>query len=188
MKLENDLSAHHRKEKITLDRWISERISANSPRVDLYNFLKENGTYFKETFTTRPPEVPLPQKTTALHCHANSTHYLLTVSEERPELLDKIYFVSGLYGLRANNECVPKNMRYTIDHHSFLLYQNIVLDWTVLNHPLNYYDVDQYFGVVFSARTVIDAIDELVLSNQKNPTVPLMHLKNKEFCNFKNHL
>ena len=177
MTLDKDLSAYNYNEKIDLDRWISKRISENSPAVEMYTFLINNGTYFK--IPSEVPDILLPQKTMAYHCHSNCTHYLSTVKEEKPILLDKIHFVTGLYGCIANNACVPPEKRYFIDHHSFILYNGAVIDWTVLNHPPKYYDVDQYFGVMFSPKIVLDAIDELELRNLNGPMVPLMILKDK---------
>lgn len=105
------------------------------------------------------------------------------IQEERPDLLKDIHLVSGLYGLKANNGRVPKDQKYFIDHHSFILYKETVLDWTVLNYPPRFYDIDQYLGVVFPAATVLNAMDELVLENTKGPMVPLMVLKNKPHFN-----
>ena len=179
MNLEADLSAHTFKERINLREWVTGRISENSLAIDMYEFLENKGMYFKSTTPPAMQGILLPRKTMAFQCHTNSTHYLLTVQEERPDFLSELSFVSGLYGLKANNDCVPKDKRYFIDHHSFILHKNKVLDWTILNHPPKYYDVDQYFGIAFSPQIVLDAIDELVSENQKGPMVPLMVLKKK---------
>lgn len=179
MILDRDLSAHNRAERIDLHTWVSERISENSPAVDLYRFLVEKGTYFQYSYPPVLNGLILPCDTAPLQCHTNSTHYLCTVQEKQQYLLDDLYLVSGLYAMKANNDCVPQDQRYFIDHHSFIYYKGVVVDWTVLNHPPKYYDIDQYFGVAFPARTVLDAMDELVLENKRVPTVPLMVLKNK---------
>lgn len=179
MAINIDLSAHNLYERIELHNWVSGMVSQDSSKADIYSFLNEQGIYFSWSY---PPElhgIPLPYKTIPFGCHTNSTHYLCTIQNEKPELLEDLYFVSGVYGLKANNSCVPRDKRYFIDHHSFILHKGVVIDWTVLNHPPKYYDVDQYFGVAFPAMTVLEVMDELVLENRKGPMVPLMVLKNK---------
>jgi len=182
MTLNDELSARFLSQRIELVDWVSERVSKCSPAIDMYRFLMEHGKSFKYVYPPVLLGIPLPYKTIPLQCHTNSTHYLWTIQEERPDLLDDLYFVTGLYGLKAKNDLVPIDQKYFVDHHSFILHKNMVIDWTVLNHPPRYYDVDQYFGVVFSALTVLDAINELVAENLKGPMVPLMVLKDKPYA------
>jgi hypothetical protein len=172
------VGGEERTEAIPLHEWCSLVSVSDAYTRYYYDFLVEQGKYHREIYQVHPELLERPLQVDPKECHNNTIFYAEQLHKNQPQVLEKVRFVSGLFSMKASKEGVPHGKEYFIGHHSFLIYDGIVVDSTVLAFPPVYYSVDQYFGVSFSIPDVIEKYKTLQKRGVNLTTgLPLEHLR-----------
>ncbi len=171
-------------QKIPLHEWViqQQRTEPNKAMLAVYNLLNKHGRYFpnKVADPITLELLPSPIRIENRKCHSNSVLYACTLNEDYPKFSSDFKFVSGIYGLKAIVNEVPKDKRYNICHHSFLIYKDLIVDWTKIYYPPIGYKVDQYFGIAYSIPVVTETM-EVVIDANADMLIPLIPLLKKPF-------
>lgn len=179
-KLYNDsgmLLGEERHGSIPLKEWIENAFISQAKPTTIFKFLSESGRFFTKILDTHPNGVILPNRIQAYQCHANNILYGAMLTEMQPKVLDDFAFVSGFYGMSATDDRVPKDKKYFISNHSFMTYKGAVLDFTSLQHPPVAYKPDQYFGIAFDIKVMVNAFDALFKEdNNIIPKTPVLEV------------
>ena len=129
--------------------------------------LVAHGTNFSlEKWNDYPPDIPRAQRTRRRGCHLNNLFYAVQLMNYFKGDSSAFAFVTGVYGFAAKTDIPLDEARYLIGSHTFLVYENKILDCTELNHPSEHYFNDQYFGIAYNPRIAIRTVKKLCFSGE----------------------
>ena len=132
-----------------------------------------------DILTQHPNLLPWPNKTPAPYeCHRNSLEYAGQLMKSLKGDDSKLKFFAGMYRITAINDLIPAEKRCIISCHSCLLYEEKILDTTILQNPPKYYEVTQYFGVTYPLMQVLEEIVHFAGKKNEIEVTPLLILKN----------
>ncbi len=141
------------KENTPIDLWLKQMILENNEPAHLYKFALENGKYFTDKFTAHPADLPDPIYCKYRYCHENSMQFIYQLMRANFSNIDNVKLVTGFYAVEANSEgFIKSKLPYYIGRHSFLTYNNLILDITDLGYPQTRFKTVQYWGVTYDAR------------------------------------
>ncbi len=167
--------------KISLKEWVEDAHQTQMEPKAIFKFLCEAGRYFTKILEMPPEGVLRPHRIQAYQCHSNNILYGAVLAEMQPEVLCDFSFVSGFYGMKAIDDDVPTDKKYFIGNHTFMTYKGAVLDYTSLQHPPNAYKPDQYFGVAFDVKIMVNAFNVLFKKdNNIIPQIPVLEVLRNE--------
>lgn len=132
--------------RVLVRTWLQEKAHAGQDDKEICEFLIQHGKSFSRWYDEYPPNVPmLDPLMAAQDCHRNTVTYAQALGLIPGIDLRRFKFVLGYFGLHAKIE--NHEAPYMICHHSFMLYDDVVLDCTKLKFPSVNHKIDQYFGL-----------------------------------------
>ena len=168
----------HLSQEISIKKCLEILKNNEFETIGLVRFLEKNGgTINKEIWTSPPKNLPKPIRAKEYYCHSNSLFYTYQLMNHFKGDDSKFKFVTGMYRLRAlDGGILLPAKKYIIGHHSFLTYDEKILDPTIIVNPLKFYKVDDYFGIEYEPRKILRDIRKNRLSVLINNISPIFYL------------